>query len=175
MVLFGLFSDLVLLFMVKYLFVKFFVRGNNSELVSRKNERTRSPATRTPPTPKTDAMQRQVRRPDDDTTRSSPTPEMRHVLHLCFVPAGFVRAVIWSPTPDHREPRRPPSPERQGPPRQRREYDYLPDVDYLEYFDSGWMTTSTTSAPNPKIPRTWCVTPTLTLYHICVSYKIMHA
>ena len=32
-------------------------------------------------------------------------------------------------------PRRPRSPERQGPPRRRPEYDYFHDVDYLDYFN----------------------------------------
>ena len=37
--------------------------------------------------------------------------------------------------PRHLGPRRPRSPERQGPPRRRPEYDYFHDVDYLDYFN----------------------------------------
>ena len=36
-----------------------------------------------------------------------------------------------------REPRRPRSPERQGLPRRRPVNDYVHDVEYLDYFDSG--------------------------------------
>ena len=47
-------------------------------------------------------------------------------------------------------------------------HDYF---DYFGYFPSG----PKTMVPNPKIPRTRCVTPTLNpIYHICVFYKIMH-
>ena len=35
------------------------------------------------------------------------------------------------------QPRRPRSPELQGPPRRRPEYDYFPDGDYFDYFHDG--------------------------------------
>ena len=40
------------------------------------------------------------------------------------------------PNPDAVNHRRPQSLERQGPQQRRPEYDYFPDIDYLDYFDS---------------------------------------
>ena len=60
------------------------------------------------------------REPDDDTTRASPTGTRQDLRSPMSV-----------------EPRRPRSPEHQGPQRRRPEYDYFPDVDYLDYSVSG--------------------------------------
>ena len=69
------------------------------------------------------------------------------------------------------EPRRPRSPECQGPPRLRPEYDYFHDVDYLDYNDyfdyddyfNYFLSDPKTVVLNPKFPRIRCVTPTLAL------------
>ena len=65
---------------------------------------------------------------DTGNRQGLPQSEMRQVLRCCEVRC---------PTPDAVEPRRPRSPERQGPPRRRPKYDYFHDVDYLDYIDSG--------------------------------------
>ena len=45
--------------------------------------------------------------------------------------------------PEYPDAVNPRSPERQGPPRRRPEYDYFHDVNYLDYFNSGRTSTST--------------------------------
>ena len=78
---------------------------------------------------------------------------MRHVprVDVRFVLAAFVR-VREDQVPEYPDHRRPRSPERQGPPRRRPEYDYFHDVDYLDYFDY-FPSNPKTMVPNPKIPR----------------------
>ena len=80
--------------------------------------------------------------------------------------------------PDAVGPRRPRSPERQGPPRLRPEYDYFHDVDYLDYFDYGrddyfdyfgyFPSGPKTMAPNPKFLDPMCDPNPKPLYHIYI-------
>ena len=59
-------------------------------------------------------------------------------------------------------------------------YDYFHDVDYLDYFDSGWndyfddvdyfLSNPKTVVPNPKIPDPMCDPNPSPLYPIYVSY-----
>ena len=81
--------------------------------------------------------------------------------------------------PRRREPRRPRSPERQGPPRGLPEYDYFHNVDYhdyLDYFDYDdyfdYFDNVDYFLSESEDPLIRCVTPTLTPYYICVSYRI---
>ena len=48
--------------------------------------------------------------------------------------------------------------------------DYLDYDDYFDYF----LSDPNTVASESEVPRFRCVTPTLNLYYISVSYKIMH-
>ena len=90
-----------------------------------------------------------------------------------FVSGAFVR-VREDRVPRRSGPRRPRSSERQGPPRRRPEYDYLPDADYLDYFIRNdyfdyddyldyFLSDSKMTAPNPKNSSIQRVTPTLAL------------
>ena len=102
---------------------------------------------------------------------SSTTTGARQVLHVRVVTAAFVHVrETRCPTPDHREPRRPRSPERQDPPRRRPEYDYFHDNDYFDYFNrhdyfdyDNYFDYVAFFLFEPEVPRTRCVTPTLSL------------
>ena len=117
---------------------------------------------------------------------STPTPEMRRVLHfvLC-VTAAFVRVredrcpstlMSWNPSdPEAGTPRSAMTTTRvRLPPRRRlprllrlRMNDYFGYFDYNDYFDYD----PKTMASESEDPSIRCVTPTLNpIYHICVFY-----